>query len=95
MADIAKRFPENPLLRPAHVHPSADGMQVICLLNPGVFRFDGKIWLIVRVAENTAAKEGMILVPIINEEGKTDIIEIPEKHKRTHHQQYDGQHACL
>jgi predicted GH43/DUF377 family glycosyl hydrolase len=80
MADLAKRFPENPLLRPAHVHPSADGMQVICLLNPGVFRFEGKIWLIVRVAENTAAKEGMILIPVINEEGKTAIIEIPEKH---------------
>lgn len=80
MKDLAQRFPENPILRPAHVKPSVPGMQVICLLNPGVFTFDGKTWLIVRVAENAAAKNGMILVPIINDQGRTDILEIPADH---------------
>ncbi len=80
MKDLAKRFPQNPLLSPAQVMPSAPGMQVICLLNPGVFKFQSKTWLIVRVAENAAAKEGVILVPIINEQGKTDVMEILANH---------------
>lgn len=80
MEGLAQRFAQNPLLKPADLKASTEGMQIICLLNPGVFRFDGKIWLIVRVAENTAAKEGSIFVPVINEDGKTDIIEIPAEH---------------
>src|SRR3989304_4036706 len=51
MADIAQRYAENPILRPADVRPSIAGMQVECLLNPGVFRFDGKTWLLLRGAE--------------------------------------------
>ena len=80
MKELAKRFPENPLIRPAHLKPSSAGMQVICLLNPGVFKFEGKTWLIVRVAENAASKEGLILVPVINDRGGTGIIEIPANH---------------
>ncbi len=51
MADIARRFPENPILRPADICPSVPGMKIECLLNPGVFRFQGKTWLLLRVAE--------------------------------------------
>ncbi|WP_262886725.1 hypothetical protein [Mucilaginibacter humi] len=42
MPDIAKRFPENPLLSPIDLKCSEDGLQIICLLNPGVFTFEGK-----------------------------------------------------
>ncbi|QJD94840.1 glycosidase [Mucilaginibacter robiniae] len=80
MSDIAKRFPQNPLLRPADLQPSSEGMQIICLLNPGVFTFQNKTWLIVRVAENTVAKEGVIFIPVLNDLGKIDILEIPEGH---------------
>jgi predicted GH43/DUF377 family glycosyl hydrolase len=49
--DLAERFKSNPILRPRDVRPSVPGLEVTCLLNPGVFRFRGKTWLAVRVAE--------------------------------------------
>lgn len=77
MKDLARRFVENPLLMPKDITPSADGLQVICLLNPGVFRFNGKTWLLVRVAESIKQVEGMAFIPALNDEGKFEIIEVP------------------
>ncbi|KAF2508296.1 glycoside hydrolase family 130 protein [Flavobacterium foetidum] len=77
MSDIAKRFPENPLLMPKDLRSSTSDLQIISLLNPGVFTFENKIWLIVRVAESIAQKEGVIFFPVVNELGKVEIIEIP------------------
>jgi predicted GH43/DUF377 family glycosyl hydrolase len=76
MKDIAKRFPENPLLSPADIVPSQEGLQVACLLNPGVFQFDGKIWMIVRVAERPEQRGDAISFPILTETG-VKIINIP------------------
>lgn len=75
--DLARRFPENPLLLPKDLRPSTDGLQVISLLNPGVFQFGGKTWLLVRVAENVAQKEGVLFFPALNATGNTEIIEVP------------------
>ncbi|NOW97191.1 glycoside hydrolase family 130 protein [Mucilaginibacter sp. SG564] len=75
--DLAQRFPENPLLLPKDLKPSGAGLQVISLLNPGVFRFDGKIWLLVRVAEGVSQKEGVLFFPALNATGNTEIIEVP------------------
>lgn len=75
MADIAKRFVENPILRPADIHPSIAGMQVECLLNPGVFRFDNKIWLLLRVAERPKQASGKTSLPIMDATGKIKILE--------------------
>jgi len=77
MKDIARRFPENPLLKPSDLLPSSIGLQVICLLNPGAFVFEDKTWLLVRVAENIPQKEGVIFFPIANALGQIEIIEIP------------------
>ncbi|QKJ33277.1 glycosidase [Mucilaginibacter mali] len=77
MTDIAHRFPENPLLMPKDLKPSGQGLQIISLLNPGVFRFEGKTWLLVRVAEGVAQKEGVIFFPALNATGNTEIIEVP------------------
>jgi beta-1,2-mannobiose phosphorylase / 1,2-beta-oligomannan phosphorylase len=74
--ELAKRFSQNPLLRPADVPPSRQGLEVACLLNPGVFEFDGKTWLIIRVAERPAQQEGVISFPVLKS-GGIDIIEIP------------------
>ena len=64
MPDIAKRFPENPILRPCDICPSIPGMTIECLLNPGVFRFEGKTWLLLRVAERPAQKPGKTSFPV-------------------------------
>jgi predicted GH43/DUF377 family glycosyl hydrolase len=75
MADLVERFAENPILRPQDVRPSIDGMQVECLLNPGVFRFDGKTWLLLRVAERPMQKEGKTSFPILDSRGQLEILE--------------------
>lgn len=77
MSDIAHRFPENPILMPKDLKASTPDLQIISLLNPGVFVFENKTWLLVRVAESIAQKEGVIFFPVINELGKVEIIEIP------------------
>ncbi|MEO6177037.1 MAG: glycoside hydrolase family 130 protein [Flavobacterium circumlabens] len=77
MSDIARRFPENPLLMPKDLKSSTSELQIISLLNPGVFVFEQKTWLLVRVAECIAQKEGVIFFPVINTTGKVEIIEIP------------------
>ena len=77
MKDIAKRFAENPLLSPTDLPPSREGLEITCLLNPGVFQFEGKTWLIVRVAERPKQKENIISFPILTETGAIEIIEIP------------------
>jgi predicted GH43/DUF377 family glycosyl hydrolase len=75
MADIAKRFVENPILKPADLHPSIAGMQVECLLNPGVFRFDDRIWLLLRVAERPKQVSGKTSFPVLDATGKMTILE--------------------
>jgi predicted GH43/DUF377 family glycosyl hydrolase len=76
MKDIAKRFTENPLLSPADLKASAQGLEITCLLNPGAFQYQGKTWLIVRVAERPKQKEDTISFPILTATGTTKIIEI-------------------
>ncbi len=73
--DIAKRFENNPLLKPGDIKPSTDGMKVECLLNPGVFEFEGKIWLILRVAERPVQKKNITSLPIYNEKGELQVLE--------------------
>src|SRR3990170_1292430 len=75
MADIAKRFAENPILRPADFRPSIEGMKVECLLNPGVFRFNNKTWLLLRVAERPEQKSGKTSFPILGAKGELQILE--------------------
>jgi len=74
MTDIAKRDIHNPLLVPKNLDPSNDNMIIECLLNPGVFEFNGKIGLLVRVAERTIQKEDTVSVPIYNNQGKVEIL---------------------
>jgi len=80
--DIARRFPENPILRPGDIRPSIDGMKVECLLNPGAFRFGGKTWLLLRVAERPEQKPGKTSFPIFGESGAIEILEFDNEDPR-------------
>lgn len=80
MKDIAKRFSQNPLLSPKDLPASIAGLEITCLLNPGVFTFQGKTWLIVRVAERPEQKDNIISFPILKEEGGISIMEIEANH---------------
>ena len=55
--DIAKRCEQNPLLAPKDLKAGINGMEITCLINPGVFKYQGKIWLLLRVAERPIQKE--------------------------------------
>jgi len=70
---MGNRFAENPIILTKDITPSIDGMVVECVLNPGVFTFQDKIWLLLRVAERPKQKEGFISFPIINEKGDLEI----------------------
>ena len=73
---IARRFEQNPLLRPIDIKPSSPDMVIECLLNPGVFRFEDKIWLLLRVAERPRQTEGQVSFPIYNSVGEIEILRI-------------------
>jgi predicted GH43/DUF377 family glycosyl hydrolase len=72
--DIAKRSPLNPLLRPSQLQAGIPGMEITCFLNPGVFRMNGKIWLLLRVAERPKQVEGKISFPVYDENGQIKVL---------------------
>ncbi len=72
--DIAQRNGNNPLLQPSDLHPGIEGMEITCLLNPGVFRFNNKIGLLLRVAERPRQIEGKISFPVYNEKGEIKVL---------------------
>ncbi|MBK7937217.1 MAG: glycosidase [Lewinellaceae bacterium] len=72
---MVKRFSNNPILTTKDIKPSQPGLVVECVLNPGVFQFEGKTWLLLRVAERPGQKEGMISFPVLREDGSMEILE--------------------
>jgi predicted GH43/DUF377 family glycosyl hydrolase len=79
---LAERFEENPILRPQDLRPSVPGLEVTCLLNPGVFRFKGKTWLAVRVAERPIQVPGKTSFPVLTPSGKMEILEFNSSDSR-------------
>ena len=63
---LAKRFEENPIIKPEDVKPSREDFVVECVFNPGAFTFQGMTGLLCRVAEKPLQKEGSLSVPVIN-----------------------------
>jgi predicted GH43/DUF377 family glycosyl hydrolase len=76
MNDIARRFPQNPLLHPASIQSSKEGLVVACLLNPGVFRFEEKTYLLIRVAERPRQSTISMSFPVSNDKGEIEIMNI-------------------
>lgn len=75
MKQIRSKF--NPLLSPDSLKPSNPSMKIECLLNPGVFRYDGKIHLLVRVAERPDQRDGEISFPVLNEDSLVVVKSVP------------------
>ena len=72
--DIAKRNFQNPLLRPVNLKANIEGMEITCLLNPGVFRMNGKVYLVLRVAERPKQIENRTSFPVFDENGEIKIL---------------------
>jgi len=60
MADLAKRFSNNPIISPSQIMPSVAGFEVMCAFNPGAFEYQGKIGLVLRIAERPPVREGQL-----------------------------------
>ncbi|MFA6287629.1 MAG: glycoside hydrolase family 130 protein [Opitutaceae bacterium] len=75
--DLARRLPDNPLLRPVALRPSSPDLRVECLLNPGAFRFEGSVWLLVRVAERPGQVPGRVRFPCM-EGGRVRVIDVAD-----------------
>jgi predicted GH43/DUF377 family glycosyl hydrolase len=72
--DIAKRCKQNPILRPSDLRPCIKGMEITCLLNPGVFRYGNRTGLLLRVAERPRQQEGKISFPVYDK-GRFKVLE--------------------
>jgi predicted GH43/DUF377 family glycosyl hydrolase len=71
---MVTRFKENPIISTDDIMPSADGMKVECVLNPGAFRFQDKTWLLLRVAERPEQEEDTVSFPVIEDDGSISIL---------------------
>jgi predicted GH43/DUF377 family glycosyl hydrolase len=65
--DLGKRLDENPILTPERVKPSVQGAMVECLLNPGIFRYRGRIGMLMRVAERMEQRDGFVSTLVADE----------------------------
>ena len=66
---MVKRFIENPIITTHDISPSQSDFVVECVMNPGVFRFENKTWLLLRVSERPPQKDGEVSLPIMREDG--------------------------
>ena len=76
------RFADNPILAPSQVRPSRPDMVVECLLNPGAFRYQGRVGLLMRVAERPIQEKGWVSTPVLDPAGEAgvSILRIPRDH---------------
>lgn len=72
---MAVRFTENPILTKADIKASRPDWIVECVLNPGVFQFESKTWLLLRIAERPPQKDGMVSFPVMNGAGEFNVME--------------------
>ncbi|MEY3194721.1 MAG: hypothetical protein RIQ78_818 [Bacteroidota bacterium] len=72
---MTHRFKQNPLLSTQDIQPSHPNLVVECVLNPGVFTFNGKTWLLLRVAERPPQQEGKVSFPVMQPDGTLKIWE--------------------
>lgn len=75
---MGERFGGNPILNKDDILPSREDWEIECVMNPGVFSFENKTWLLIRVAERPIQKEGFISLPIYTPNGETKVIEFAE-----------------
>ena len=79
-SDQASRSLANPLLSPHDVPPGQQGVVVVCVLNPGAFTFQGKIGLLLRVAEQPPQQDGLVSALVLKPEapGGVEVIDVAE-----------------
>ena len=72
---MEQRFAQNPIIEKQDIAPSRPDFIVECVMNPGAFYFEDKVWLLLRVAERPKQNNGMITIPIMNGDGEYKILD--------------------
>ncbi len=80
--DLTQRFENNPLIIPSDLKPGIEGMHIVCLLNPGVFKYLDKTWLFLRVAERPIQKSGKISFPVHDANDRIKVLSFDENDSR-------------
>ena len=77
-------FGDNPILIPADAAPTRSDYIVESLLNPGVFEWQGRIGLVLRVCERPMQEEGFLTFPVLDpsSSGGTRLIRFDYEDKR-------------
>ena len=70
---MLERFEQNPIIVPADIPPTRADLMVESVLNPGAFRFEGKIGLLMRVAERPVQEKGLLSTPLLDPADDTGI----------------------
>ncbi len=65
---MLSKFPRNPLVSPADIAPTQEGLEVMCAFNPGAAIHGGKTVLLIRVAERPIPEEGWISTLLLDPE---------------------------
>lgn len=71
--DMAARFTGNPLIRAEDVKPSIEGFEVVSAFNPGAFSYNGKIGLVLRIAERPPVKAGSVESISLSSSGEFEV----------------------
>ena len=69
MKSIIKRYSENPILTPGNLQLSDSSIEIMCLLNPGVFVYKDRIGLLLRVAVRPLPKPGFVSILTAGDRG--------------------------
>ncbi len=64
--EILQRFDNNPLITSRQVRPSRPDFEVMCAFNAGATRYNGKVLLLVRVAERPVPRPGWVATATLN-----------------------------
>jgi predicted GH43/DUF377 family glycosyl hydrolase len=75
--ELVRRFDANPLLTTANLKPLQPEWKIECLLNPGVFRFQNRTGLLVRVAERPPQRSGFVTIASLADNGYTFTTDFP------------------
>jgi predicted GH43/DUF377 family glycosyl hydrolase len=68
LPSIIRRFPNNPLVRPADISPSHPELEVLGTFNPAATLFGGRNLLFIRVAERPVQEKGYVSTAVMDEE---------------------------
>jgi predicted GH43/DUF377 family glycosyl hydrolase len=66
VSEILIRWENNPIIHTHDVPPSAAGLEVACVLNPGAFEYHGRVGLLLRVAERPLPREGYVATCVLD-----------------------------